>query len=296
MNTEAFKLARATLRLAVKEYGWSRRGRASCRPYYAAPLGKFEGEHWAIVHYYDAMLNGGGDEPLYSGEECVADLFEVSDTERAAFGFHADTSFVALWHSSNGFEHLAQLTATEYDDLRAQYEEESEESDNVVKCTAPSHWASYFINGDDSGLEPEEKKQADAWLQHIGMGYPVSCEDAGFIHSHDARAVGALPADCQEYTFLDERKWFSTSSGRIELRLTLDDARSGSQPGKDAEEDIADLRKVPYIAAQLDKLDPATLRGELKEYGAWNDAELADHDRNLTRILWLACGDIREQS
>lgn len=25
-------------------------------------------------------------------------------------------------------------------------------------------WASYFVNGDDSGLSPDEKRMADAWL------------------------------------------------------------------------------------------------------------------------------------
>lgn len=30
--------------------------------------------------------------------------------------------------------------------------------------TGPVYWASYFVNGDDSGLEPDEKVRADAWL------------------------------------------------------------------------------------------------------------------------------------
>jgi hypothetical protein len=33
----------------------------------------------------------------------------------------------------------------------------------------------------------------------------------------------------------------------------------------------------------------------LKEYGAWDRQELADHDQNLQRILWLAACDITEQ-
>jgi hypothetical protein len=37
----------------------------------------------------------------------------------------------------------------------------------TIKYTAPSAWASYFINGDDSGLEPEEKTQADKWLAWV---------------------------------------------------------------------------------------------------------------------------------
>ncbi len=44
------------------------------------------------------------------------------------------------------------------------------------KYTAPVYWASYFINGDDSGLEPEEKAHADAWLERENVA-PVSMEE-----------------------------------------------------------------------------------------------------------------------
>ena len=88
--------------------------------------------------------------------------------------------------------------------------------------------------------------------------------------------------------------WFATSSGRIELQLKESDAYTGSHQGS-CDDDIAWLRKLPYIAKQLAALDPALLAAELKEYGAWDTAELADHDANLSRILWLACGDICEE-
>ena len=67
--------------------------------------------------------------------------------------------------------------------------------------TAPSTWASYLISGDDSGIDPEERVDCDAWLTAEGLGTPVSCEDAGFVHYHDAHSyVG--PADCQAYVFI----------------------------------------------------------------------------------------------
>jgi hypothetical protein len=93
----------------------------------------------------------------------------------------------------------------------------------------------------------------------------------------------------------DDMYWFSTGSGRIELKLSLEDAQSGSHSGR-CDEDIAALRKVPYIAAQLAEIDSTLLAAELKEYGAWDAAELADHDANLNRILWSACCDIREEN
>lgn len=67
---------------------------------------------------------------------------------------------------------------------------------------APSAWASYLINGDASGLEGAEQAACDAWIASVGLGDPVGCENAGFVHYHDARAHMPLAADCQEYTFL----------------------------------------------------------------------------------------------
>lgn len=87
---------------------------------------------------------------------------------------------------------------------------------------------------------------------------------------------------------------FYSSSGRVELELTLEDAQSGSHQGR-CDDDIVELRRVPYIAEQLSTLNPEALARELKGYGAWDETELADHDENLSRILWLACGGIVEE-
>jgi hypothetical protein len=89
-------------------------------------------------------------------------------------------------------------------------------------------------------------------------------------------------------------QWYSSSSGRIELQISLSDAESASHQGQ-CDDDVKALSQVPYIAEQLAKIDPELLRSELKEYGAWDDSELADHDQNRQRLLWLACGDIVEQ-
>lgn len=91
----------------------------------------------------------------------------------------------------------------------------------------------------------------------------------------------------------DNKVWWSTGSGRIELELDRDDASSGSHSGA-CDDDIAELRKVPYIAKQLESLDPRLVSDELKEYGAWDESERADYDANLDRLLWLACGDITD--
>lgn len=88
-------------------------------------------------------------------------------------------------------------------------------------------------------------------------------------------------------------RWASTSSGRIEIQMSLEEARSASHQGQ-CDADVQALSKVPHIAAQLAEIDPDLLRSELKEYGAWDAEELADHDQNLQRLLWSMAGDIVE--
>lgn len=87
--------------------------------------------------------------------------------------------------------------------------------------------------------------------------------------------------------------WWTTSSGLIELNITKKQAAQGSHRGR-CDDDIAELRKVPGVRRQLDKIDPNVLARELLEYGAWSECELSDHSANLDRILWLVCGDIVE--
>lgn len=87
--------------------------------------------------------------------------------------------------------------------------------------------------------------------------------------------------------------WFTTNSGRIELNITKAQASMGHHQGQ-CDADVKALSEVPAVRRQLAKIDPATLAAELKEYGAWDDSELADHDQNIQRILWIACGDIVE--
>jgi hypothetical protein len=93
---------------------------------------------------------------------------------------------------------------------------------------------------------------------------------------------------------MNNTTYWSSSSGTIELALTLDQASKGYHQGQ-CDADIAELRTDPQIAEQLDALAPATVREILKECGAWNDAELLDHGTNLDRLLWIACADLVEQ-
>lgn len=88
--------------------------------------------------------------------------------------------------------------------------------------------------------------------------------------------------------------YYTSGSGRIELQITKKQAEIGSHSGQ-CDNDIAYLRTLPAIKRQLNKLDAEALSKELSEYGAWDENELQNHDENLTRILWIACGDILEE-
>ena len=81
---------------------------------------------------------------------------------------------------------------------------------------------------------------------------------------------------------------------RLSLDITRDDAAFASLPG-DQSERIDCLRTVHYIAHQLADLEPDQVREELAPYGAWSPADLSDHDANLSRLLWLACGTITQE-
>jgi hypothetical protein len=70
---------------------------------------------------------------------------------------------------------------------------------DTVTVTAPSAWASYLINGDDSGISKSERSDADDMVATIGCGAPVDCEDTGFDWCPDY----GEPGDCKMYTFLE---------------------------------------------------------------------------------------------
>src|SRR5690348_12833774 len=98
---------------------------------------------------------------------------------------------------------------------------------------------------------------------------------------------------CPVNTPASDPLWISTSAGRIELKMTLEQAESISHSGE-CDEDVKELSQVPEIKSQLEKLDKDVLVSELKEYGAWDAEELSDHSQNLQRILWILGCDLAE--
>lgn len=91
-----------------------------------------------------------------------------------------------------------------------------------------------------------------------------------------------------------DTKWWSESLGRIEIAMTKEQSEMVPLSG-DAEDGVQLLLKEPDIKAQVDKINPELLAKCLDEYGAWHDAELEHHEKNIIRLLWIAACDIQEQ-
>lgn len=92
----------------------------------------------------------------------------------------------------------------------------------------------------------------------------------------------------------NELYWFTSSNGRIEFQMPGECLMDICQPGP-ADEAVAYWRGHEIIGAALDALDPATVQDELREFGAWDADELADHDANLDRLLWTAACSAAEE-
>ena len=82
---------------------------------------------------------------------------------------------------------------------------------------------------------------------------------------------------------------------RFEIQMTKKQAESASHPGA-CDSNVAILLQVPAIRRQLDKIPALKIAEELREYGAWDTTELTDDQANRARIVWIAAGDIREES
>ena len=80
--------------------------------------------------------------------------------------------------------------------------------------------------------------------------------------------------------------WFTGNTSRRQLPAECIADCSGPGPADKA---------VESWLARLDFDGPAWLiREHLKSYGAWEPAELADHNQNLARLLWIWANDCYE--
>ena len=80
---------------------------------------------------------------------------------------------------------------------------------------------------------------------------------------------------------------------RFTLTLTKAEARSLYHQGA-CDDDVAAALCNPTIQRRLARISPDLIRAELREYGAWDEDELADDAANQSRLLWLAAGNVVE--
>lgn len=78
---------------------------------------------------------------------------------------------------------------------------------------------------------------------------------------------------------------------RFELRLTARDVRMAYHTGR-CDNDVPVVVARPYVRKQLDAIPADAIRAELRGYGAWDEIELRDDAQNRVRLVWLAAGDI----
>lgn len=82
---------------------------------------------------------------------------------------------------------------------------------------------------------------------------------------------------------------------RFNLDIREEDARYASHAGN-CDQEVSEVANRASVARQLARIDPLLIVEELEEYGAWDETELADHAANKLRIVWLACGNIVEET
>jgi len=73
----------------------------------------------------------------------------------------------------------------------------------------PTHWASYFVNADATGLDDADVLAADGWWDAVFSGQSVSCcdvvGDGSFCRFHDADQW-CLPCEAATFTFLIQQE------------------------------------------------------------------------------------------
>jgi hypothetical protein len=87
---------------------------------------------------------------------------------------------------------------------------------------------------------------------------------------------------------------WSDGSGLLLLELTEEVVNTCSHQGQCDADVEATRHNCPEVETQLKALDPDRVRKCLKEYGAWSDKDLESIEDCLDRILWIACGDCKE--
>lgn len=82
---------------------------------------------------------------------------------------------------------------------------------------------------------------------------------------------------------------YITESLNITKAVANECSRSGNN-----EYSVNYYMNLPKYKKQLLKLDKEQVRNELNDLGVWDDEELENHEDNLQRLFWVACGNISD--
>lgn len=134
------------------------------------------------------------------------------------------------------------------------------------------------------GVDIESDDVSPIFAESEWDSYPV-CDHCGGVHDY----VGLTTYGQRQQKVAG---CFCGTRG-LEIEMTVEQALDASHRGQ-CDDDVAALLRHPEIAAQFDAMSPDEIRAALKEYGAWDDEQLADDHENRLRALWSAACDIRE--
>lgn len=82
---------------------------------------------------------------------------------------------------------------------------------------------------------------------------------------------------------------------RFELPIPISVVLNCSQVQKDATDDVDYALRCTPVGDAVDALAPDLIREELRDYGTWDDEELADDEENRARLVWIAACNVREE-
>jgi len=101
----------------------------------------------------------------------------------------------------------------------------------TTEFTAPASWQGYLINGDPTGLSPDDRFKADKWLNWLGRGRPVASREVkhGKNCGHDARFLGIRSTVCYAYSF-NRRAEFKETPPKPQLQPTYHPALAERLP------------------------------------------------------------------
>lgn len=92
-----------------------------------------------------------------------------------------------------------------------------------------------------------------------------------------------------------DKRWYSSSCGRIELTMSLEQAESVSGSGEQTG-NVQALLKQQNIIDQTKNIDNNVLYEIILEIFYDSDDDLNDHESNIERLIWLAGCDITENT